>query len=76
MDIDSTQISDRTKGIFKWISNITSSCTDDFHFEAVDNLVELFHEREKNDDLYSELKHLRHLKWNEIHGIIAPHLNK
>ena len=34
----------------EWIENIIQSCTDDFHFEAIDKLIELYHERTKNED--------------------------
>ena len=56
--------------IYEWIVNIIKSCRDDFHFEAVDNLIELFLEREKDEDLYLQLKGLRKNKWNEIHYIL------
>jgi hypothetical protein len=56
--------------IYEWIVNIINSCRDDFHFEAVDNLIELFLEREKDEDLYLQLKGLRKNKWNEIHYIL------
>ena len=60
----------------EWIENIIQSCTDDFHFEAIDKLIELYHERTKNEDLTSDLKMLRAKKWNEIHAIVNPELNK
>jgi hypothetical protein len=56
--------------IYEWIGNIINSCRDDFHFEAVDNLIELFLEREKDEELYLQLKGLRKKKWNEIHYIL------
>lgn len=56
--------------IYEWIVNIINSCRDDFHFEAVDNLIELFLEREKNEELYINLKALRISKWNDIHYIL------
>lgn len=62
--------------LFDWISVIISSCTDDFHFEAVDKLIELYYERTKDDEHTTELKHQRSLKWNDIHGIVKPELNK
>lgn len=62
--------------IFEWISNIINSCTNDFHFEACDRLIELFKEKEKDENLYTELLLKRSLKWNEIHSIIDPTLNK
>jgi len=62
--------------LFVWISDIIDSCTDDFHFEAIDRLIDLFDERTDDKDITSELKLLRAKKWNEIHGIVKPELNK
>ncbi len=62
--------------LFDWITVIISSCTDDFHFEAVDKLIDLYQERTKDKEHTIELRHLRTLKWNDIHGIIKPELNK
>lgn len=56
--------------LFNWISKIIETCTHDFHFEAVDNLIELFYEREKDEKLKTELQLLRRSKWNEIHFIL------
>lgn len=56
--------------IYNWIVNIIDSCRDDFHFEAVDKLIELFLEKEKNEELYLNLKALRISKWNDIHLIL------
>ena len=60
----------------EWISNIILSCTDDFHFEAIDKLIELYHEKSKDEELTNELKMLRAKKWNDIHAIVKPELNK
>lgn len=64
------------KSLFDWTSNIIDSCTDDLHFEAIDILIDLFYERTKNEMLRDELKMLRATKWNDIHAIIKPELNK
>jgi hypothetical protein len=64
------------KDIFDWIATIINSCTDDFHFEAVDKLIEIFHNKFTNEELTNELNTLRAIKWNDIHGIIEPSLNK
>lgn len=61
---------------FDWINAIIKSCTDDFQFECVDNMVSLFFERFNDIELHQQLTLSRASKWNEIHGIIAPHLNK
>jgi len=60
----------------EWIANIIESCTDDFHFEAIDKLIELYQEKTKDEDFTSDLKMLRAKKWNEIHAIVKPELNK
>jgi hypothetical protein len=62
--------------IFNWIAAIINSCTDDFHFEAVDKLIEIFDAKFNNEELSLDLKTLRAVKWNDIHGIIEPTLNK
>jgi len=65
-----------TNEIALWIENIIQSCTDDFHFEAVDRLITLYNERQKDEDSYNDLVSSRTKKWNDMHGIIAPNLNK
>ena len=55
---------------FEWISKIIDTCTNDFHFEAVDRLIILLYEIEKDDSQKTELENLRIKKWNEIHVIL------
>jgi hypothetical protein len=62
--------------IYDWISTIIESCRDDFHFEGVDRLIDLFHTKYSNEDLTFELISKRTYKWNDIHAIIEPKLNK
>jgi len=62
--------------LFNWLSAIIDSCTDDFHFEAIDKLIELYSEKVKDQDLVTDLKNLRSKKWNDIHGIVKPELNR
>ncbi len=62
--------------IFDWILAIIDSCTDDFHFEAVDKLIEIFDSKFHDENLTNELHTRRAIKWNDIHGIIEPKLNK
>jgi hypothetical protein len=57
--------------IFEWISKIIQTSNNDFHFDAVDKLIDLFHEREKDEQKCIELKLLRKAKWDEIHGILS-----
>jgi hypothetical protein len=43
-------------GIHNWLLKIIETCNNDFHFEAVDKLIELFYEKEKDESLTDELK--------------------
>lgn len=60
----------KDNALANWIIQIIDSCNNDFHFDAVDRLIELFYEREKNEDLKIELMLLKQKKWNEIHNIL------
>jgi hypothetical protein len=57
-------------GIYNWLLKIIETCNNDFHFEGVDKLIELFYEKEKDESLTDELKLARISKWNEIHHIL------
>ena len=57
-------------GIYNWLLKIIETCNNDFHFEAVDKLIELFFEKEKDQLLTDDLKLARIQKWNEIHHIL------
>lgn len=54
-----------------WIMSIISSCNNDFHFEAVDTLIELFEARHKNEPLTTALQLWRMQHWNHIHTILV-----
>ena len=56
--------------LFDWVAKIIDTCTNDFHFSAIDKLIELFYEVEKNESQKDELNILRIQKWNKIHGIL------
>ena len=56
--------------LFEWVAKIIDTCTNDFHFSAIDKLIELFYEVEKNEYQKDELTFLREQKWNKIHGIL------
>lgn len=60
----------RNSNLFEWISKIIDTCYYDVHFEAVDRLIALYFEREKDDDKRDELELLKVQKWNEIHMIL------
>ena len=57
--------------IYEWITRIIETCNNDFHFEAIDRLIELFYEKYQDEKRKLELEHLRTIKWNEIHGILV-----
>jgi hypothetical protein len=61
---------ERNDTIYDWVAKIISTCTHDFHFEAVDRLLELYYEREKDDIRLTELRMLKKIKWDEIHDIL------
>jgi len=56
--------------IYDWIVRIIETCTNNFHFEAVDRLIELFYEKYQDEKRKIELEHLRTIKWNEIHNTL------
>lgn len=56
--------------IYTWIMKIISTCNNQFHFEAVDRLIDLFDEKYKEEKMTNELKYSRTIKWNEIHNIL------
>jgi hypothetical protein len=56
---------------FIWITKIIETCNNDFHFMAVDKLIELYYESEKDDFLRDDLIIARNNKWNEIHNILT-----
>lgn len=56
--------------LFDWVAKIIETCNHDFHFEAVDNLINLYFERTKDEAKMTELQHLRQKKWNQIHTIL------
>lgn len=60
----------RELNIFEWISKIIETCNQDFHFEAVDRLISLYYEREKDKVKRDELEMLKIQKWNSIHNIL------
>ncbi len=59
------------KEVFNWIANIIESCNNDFHFEAVDILIELFSIRYNDVETTLRLTIKREEKWNAIHTILS-----
>lgn len=56
---------------YNWLMNIIDSCNNDFHFTAVDKLIELFLSRHKDETLTDCLKAQRTSHWNFIHSILT-----
>lgn len=56
--------------MFNWVAKIIDTCNNDFHFEAIDNLILLYFKKFKDENLKTELELLRAKKWNEIHVIL------
>jgi hypothetical protein len=57
--------------VFGWLCKVIDTCYHDLHFEAVDNLINLYYERTKNEENTVALKLLRNDKWNNIHLILT-----
>ena len=55
---------------YEWIAKIIDSCNYDFHFDCIDNLIQLFLQKQEDEKLADDLKYLRNKKWNEIHTIL------
>jgi len=61
---------DKAQESFEWIAKIIMTCSNDFHFQAIDNLIDIQYKIFKNETHKSDLEHLRVTKWNEIHVIL------
>lgn len=58
---------------YNWIYGIIQSCNNDFHFECVDALIQLFTQKyrmQDTDELLLNLLYTRQDKWNHIHSIL------
>jgi hypothetical protein len=56
---------------YEWICRIIGTCNNTFHFEAVQNLIELHYQNFKNEDLKVELGLLKSNKWKEVHNVLG-----
>lgn len=55
---------------YNWIMNIIDSCIHKFHFECVDNLIELFKQRHPfADEMAIMLEKQRAIHYNNVHQI-------
>jgi hypothetical protein len=56
--------------VYDWIVKIINTCTDDFHFDCVDKLIDLFYVRFGDENKRDDLIMIRSQKWNETHAIL------
>jgi hypothetical protein len=61
---------DRCNESYDWIARIIETSNNDFHFEAIDRLIELHYQNFKSDEMKIGLEALKNLKWNEIHYVL------
>jgi hypothetical protein len=67
----STDKDSRADKAFDWIVKIIDTCNNQFHFDGVDNLINLFstiHPEQK--DRVLQLQIMRQDKWNSVHNIL------
>ena len=57
--------------IYDWVARIIATSTNPFHFDAVDKLIDLYYEREKDEDKHVDLLLLKKSRWEEIHNILS-----
>lgn len=62
---------ERTDSIYDWVARIIATSNNSFHFDAVDKLIDLYFERERDEAKYTELKLLKKIRWEEIHNILS-----
>lgn len=56
---------------FIWISKVIETCTNSFHFQAIDNLIDLHFHIYADEEIKTELQLLKVRKWNEIHVTLS-----
>lgn len=57
--------------IYEWVARIIATSNNSFHFDAVDKLIDLYYERERDEAKHTELKLLKKHRWDEIHNILS-----
>lgn len=62
-------MSDRTD-TFEWIVKIIETCTNTFHIDACDKLIEYYNNIETDEDKILELKLRLKDKWNNVHNVL------
>ena len=61
---------------FEWISNIISTSTTDFHFEATEKLIDMYYETDKDEAKTHELRVLLINQYNSIFERIVKAIHK
>lgn len=61
----------KSQEIFDWIAKIIATCNNDFHFDAIDVLIERHFETFGDENMKTDLKLIKKAKWNEIHLILS-----
>lgn len=57
--------------IYDWVARIIATSNNSFHFDAVDKLIDLYYERERDEAKHIELKILKKIRWDEVHNILS-----
>jgi hypothetical protein len=57
--------------IYDWVARIIATSNNSFHFDAVDKLIDLYFERERDEAKHVELKILKKIRWDEVHNILS-----
>lgn len=57
--------------IYDWVARIIVTSNNSFHFDAVDKLIDLYYERERDEAKHIELKLLKKVRWEEVHNILS-----
>ncbi len=55
---------------YVWVQRNIDSCNNDFQFECIDIIIELFHKKHNKADFYMCLLQQRTAHWNTIHSIL------
>ncbi len=60
----------QTQEAYTWLQNIIDSANNTFHFDTVDVLIKLFHQKYNNQQLTDCLTEQRQAHFNNIHSIL------
>lgn len=55
----------------EWIVTIIKSCHNTFHFDAVDKLINLYHDKYKKGSVTMELLEARKIQYEHVHTILS-----